>query len=88
MLTSDDPHSAASLGQGHGQARGLSPAGRLLVFVLFAALLFAAAWQVGHDLGPIGTSHVRSVIPPRGQGGGMNMGAGNLRFVRRAEAAR
>jgi len=77
---------------GLSRSRGLSPAGRLCAFVLLAALLFVGARQVGHDLGPIGTSHARSVVVSPGRSGGMNMnmnmGAGTVHLQRRAEAAR
>jgi hypothetical protein len=56
----------------------LSPAARLCAFALLAILLFFCAREVGRSLGPIGTSHVRSVVTPGGRsGGGMgDMGAG------------
>jgi hypothetical protein len=92
MLT---PESSGSLPQpsgGASRSRGLSPAGRLCAFVLLAALLFAVARQVGHDLGPIGTSHARSVVVSPGRSGGMNMnmnmGAGTVHLQRFAETAR
>jgi hypothetical protein len=88
MLTTDSSAGGTPSGHGPRHAPGLTPAGRLCAFVLLAVLLFAAAWQVGHDLGPIGASRARSVIAPRGEGGGMKMGALNERLLWRAETAR
>jgi hypothetical protein len=93
MLTSESPGSLPQSSGGVSRSRGLSPAARLCAFVLLAALLFAVARQVGHDLGPIGTSHARSVVVPHGGSGGgmnmnMNMGAGTERIRQLAAAAR
>jgi len=93
MLRAESSGGLPQSSGGVSRSRGLSPAGRLCAFILLAALLFAVARQVGHELGPIGTSHVRSVVVPRGgSGGGMNMnmniGAGTVPLQRRAEAAR
>ncbi len=79
MLTPDSSGSA-----GHE----LSPAARLCAFVLLAVLLFVGAREIGHRLGPVGTSHARSVvIPSGGSGGGMNMSAGYMNARRPAGAA-
>jgi hypothetical protein len=91
MLTAKSSGSLPQSTGGASQSRGLSPAGRLCAFVLLAVLLFAGARQLGHDLGPIGTSHARSsVVPQGGSGGGMNMnmGAGTVHLQRPAETAR
>lgn len=67
----------------------LSPAARLCAFMLLAVLLFLGAREVGHRLGPVGTSHGRSVVVPSGRsGGGMNMSAGHIRVGRPAGLAR
>jgi hypothetical protein len=67
----------------------LSPAARLCAFVLLAALLFLGAREVGHHLGPVGTSHGRSVVVPSGGStGGMNMSAGHMSFSRPTGSAR
>jgi hypothetical protein len=83
MLTSESSGILPQSNGGVSRPRGLSPAGRLCAFVLLAALLFVVARQVGHDLGPIGTSHARSVVAPHGRSGGgmnMNMGSGTVRL--------
>jgi hypothetical protein len=63
-----------------GAPHSLSPAARLCAFALLVLLLFLCAREIGHSLGPVGTSHVRSVVTPTGRSGGgmggMNMGAG------------
>jgi hypothetical protein len=60
-----------------GRGRALSPGARLCAFALLAVLLFVCAREIGHRLGPIGTSHARSFVTPGGgQSGGMNMSAG------------
>jgi hypothetical protein len=92
MLAPDTPDSSASLPlPGAVGVRGheLSPAARLCAFALLAVLLFLGAREVGHSLGPVGTSHARSVVTPTGRsGGGMNMSVGRLTAGRPADSAR
>ncbi|HUC27569.1 MAG TPA: hypothetical protein VMA73_33145 [Streptosporangiaceae bacterium] len=92
MLTSETPGSLPQSRGSGSRSRGLSPAGRLCAFVLFAALLFAGARQVGHDLGPIGTSRARSVVVSPGRSGGMhmnmNIGARKMGLQRSGETPR
>jgi len=50
----------------------VSPAARLLAFVLLLAVLFTGAYAVGSRLGPIAPTH--------SPGGGQNMPAGHMRM--------
>lgn len=68
--------------------RALSPAVRLCAFGILVLLLFLAAREVGHELGPVGPARARSTFVAPSGGGGMNMGAGIVPAARFATARR
>jgi hypothetical protein len=70
------------------QVRALSPAVRLCAFAILVLLLFLAAREVGHALGPVGPARARSTFVAPSGGGGMKMGAGMARVTRSAAARR
>jgi hypothetical protein len=94
MLAPDKPDRSASLPLRGGPSAGghvIGPSARLCAFALLALLLFLGARAVGHTLGPVGTSHARSVVTPTGGSKGgmnMNMSAGHLPPDRPTDSAR